>query len=404
MSGQEHHELIIIKRGEDEEHEHHSSAWKVAHADFMTAMMAFFLIMWLINVTDEEVRKMVAAYFNPVDLAASMAPQKGVEDPEDAPLEPADLDKGEGPGDGAGEQAAVPTEAEVVAREKAAFQDPYAILAKLAAQVDPDLPTALDAPEGEAGDPGESGGDILRDPFDPVYWQTDAARPAVTETPGTPGTMEKAPDETQRPNAAIARASADVRSGGPKSAAADRDLALTGAAPILKTGPDSGGSPADAAAAVALSEELQATLSGATNETGSPHLEVMATDEGVLVSLTDDIDFAMFPIGSAIPDPKVVKVMERVAEALTSQPGQIVVRGYTDARPFRSDSYDNWRLSSARAHMAQYMLVRGGIDEERIQSIEGHADRDPKNSADPNAAENRRIEILLREPATGTRP
>ena len=47
------HELIIVRRHEEEEHEHHSSAWKVAHADFMTAMMAFFLIMWLINVTDD---------------------------------------------------------------------------------------------------------------------------------------------------------------------------------------------------------------------------------------------------------------------------------------------------------------------------------------------------------------
>ena len=53
----ENHELIIVKRHEDEEHPHHSSAWKVAHADFMTAMMAFFLIMWLINVTDDKMRK-----------------------------------------------------------------------------------------------------------------------------------------------------------------------------------------------------------------------------------------------------------------------------------------------------------------------------------------------------------
>src|SRR5262245_43548843 len=51
------HELIIIRRVEEDEHEAHNSAWKVAHADFMTAMMAFFLIMWLINATDEETRK-----------------------------------------------------------------------------------------------------------------------------------------------------------------------------------------------------------------------------------------------------------------------------------------------------------------------------------------------------------
>ena len=71
------HELIIIRRLEEEEHEGHNTAWKVAHADFMTAMMAFFLIMWLINVTDEETRKGISAYFNPVHLSAA---QKGLDD------------------------------------------------------------------------------------------------------------------------------------------------------------------------------------------------------------------------------------------------------------------------------------------------------------------------------------
>ena len=70
MSGAAHeHELIIVRRHEEEEHAHHSSAWKVAHADFMTAMMAFFLIMWLINVTDDEVRKGISQYFNPIHLS-----------------------------------------------------------------------------------------------------------------------------------------------------------------------------------------------------------------------------------------------------------------------------------------------------------------------------------------------
>ena len=52
--------------------------------------------------------------------------------------------------------------------------------------------------------------------------------------------------------------------------------------------------------------------------------------------------------------------------------------------------------SSARAQMASYMLVRGGVDEARVERIEGYADRQPRNAADPKAAENRRIEILLR--------
>ena len=57
---------IIIKRkkvsGGDG---HHGGAWKVAYADFVTAMMAFFLLMWLLNATTEQQRKGIADYFSP---------------------------------------------------------------------------------------------------------------------------------------------------------------------------------------------------------------------------------------------------------------------------------------------------------------------------------------------------
>jgi len=44
---------------------HHGGAWKVAYADFVTAMMAFFLLMWLLNATTEDQRKGIADYFDP---------------------------------------------------------------------------------------------------------------------------------------------------------------------------------------------------------------------------------------------------------------------------------------------------------------------------------------------------
>jgi len=44
---------------------HHGGAWKVAYADFVTAMMAFFLLMWLLNATTEKQRKGLADYFDP---------------------------------------------------------------------------------------------------------------------------------------------------------------------------------------------------------------------------------------------------------------------------------------------------------------------------------------------------
>lgn len=57
---------IIIKRKKAAAVQgHHGGAWKVAYADFVTAMMAFFLLMWLLNATTEDQRKGLADYFNP---------------------------------------------------------------------------------------------------------------------------------------------------------------------------------------------------------------------------------------------------------------------------------------------------------------------------------------------------
>ena len=55
---------IIIKRIKKGGHGHHGGAWKIAYADFVTAMMAFFLLMWLLGSTTEGDRKGIADYFN----------------------------------------------------------------------------------------------------------------------------------------------------------------------------------------------------------------------------------------------------------------------------------------------------------------------------------------------------
>ena len=47
---------------------HHGGAWKVAYADFVTAMMAFFLLMWLINTTSPEQKRGIADYFAPASV------------------------------------------------------------------------------------------------------------------------------------------------------------------------------------------------------------------------------------------------------------------------------------------------------------------------------------------------
>jgi chemotaxis protein MotB len=58
---------IIIKKVRKAAHVHHGGAWKIAYADFVTAMMAFFLLMWLINMTTVEQKIGLAEYFAPGD-------------------------------------------------------------------------------------------------------------------------------------------------------------------------------------------------------------------------------------------------------------------------------------------------------------------------------------------------
>ena len=55
---------IIVKRIKKHAHGHHGGAWKIAYADFMTAMMAFFLLMWLIGSASKGDLQGIAAYFN----------------------------------------------------------------------------------------------------------------------------------------------------------------------------------------------------------------------------------------------------------------------------------------------------------------------------------------------------
>ncbi|MCX7286956.1 MAG: OmpA family protein [Rhodobacterales bacterium] len=66
MAGQGNAAPVIIKRKKVvQAGGHHGGAWKVAYADFVTAMMAFFLLMWLLNATTEKQRKGISDYFNP---------------------------------------------------------------------------------------------------------------------------------------------------------------------------------------------------------------------------------------------------------------------------------------------------------------------------------------------------
>ena len=72
---------IIVKKIVEAAHGgHHGGAWKVAYADFVTAMMAFFLLMWIIGATTEKQRKVIADYFTPtlIEMRMKSAGSNGI--------------------------------------------------------------------------------------------------------------------------------------------------------------------------------------------------------------------------------------------------------------------------------------------------------------------------------------
>ena len=88
--------IIIVKKRRKGGHAHHGGAWKVAYADFVTAMMAFFLVMWLVTAVSKEQRAAIFDYFkNPsMEPGKSSAPAPGQMGPGGASTSPINLGGG----------------------------------------------------------------------------------------------------------------------------------------------------------------------------------------------------------------------------------------------------------------------------------------------------------------------
>ena len=396
-------ELVIIRRrGGGEDAPHKGGVWKIAYADFMTAMMAFFLVMWLINATDQRVITQVATYFNPLKLTDKSAHQRGLHESDlaaqsddgvlnagkgktEAKADRGTSDKSKGnksdhlKGDDNKKAEKKATRGEAQYPEETLYRDPQGTLDKLA-----EAAQRVDAVAGErSGEVKGTGGIAYRNPFEPAPRQADAAakpterttapsEPAPASDAGQAGLAKSAPAPVGGKEAAVRAEQKEAAVRAEQEAAAAR------------------------AAAAGLDGELRQAIAQSAGGL-APRLDVAATEEGLLISLTDDYDFGMFAVASAEPRPAMVVVMEKIAKVLARQTEPLIVRGHTDGRPYRTGAYDNWRLSTARAHMAYLMLLRGGIAEARFERIEGRADRQLKIPSDRDAAQNRRIEILLRK-------
>ncbi len=239
MDDQPHPEIIIVKRRANHEEEHHGGAWKIAFADFMTAMMAFFLVLWIINATDKNTKSIIARYFNAVKLeeaartpksihgdnsavttidvsdaknpgaSGAAGPQESSKTNDDA----ADAAKsGDGPenkgvdqsarqGNGAAAEAADPTNPKPAMSEGVLFADPYRGLDAIAGPSSPNVRAIAQSERVKTtSEAGSADPDAFRDPFRPIGHELAMPAPnAGGAKPPPAGVPTGSPRHRRRP-------------------------------------------------------------------------------------------------------------------------------------------------------------------------------------------------------------
>jgi chemotaxis protein MotB len=409
---------VVVRRGHGEEEGHHGGVWKIAYADFMTAMMAFFLVMWLVNAANTEMKASVASYFNPIKLSDTVIRKKGLMDVDGkANAEESKKGRTHTPGKSETTPDAVPLRpGEAV---KFGTEQGYG------RSVEPsELPYGHDGNADDSSRASETGR-AFRDPFNP-FAPGQLMTKEGQDSESAPGTRPARPVAESEARRAVEAGKQDQ---GPERRPAevgkDREKQMAMQSPPA-AGETREARPADAgrfaptpggeastkgvaealkaaeearkleASAASVLRDIQTAVKPIAGE-GGPGIEVTIEGNGIVLSLTDTSTFGMFAIGSAEPSKQTLDLISRITPVLAANSKRIVVRGHTDSRVYRTQSNNNWRLSMSRAEAAYAMLVRAGIDESRFSRIEGYADRKLKVPTDPEAAANRRIEILLQQ-------
>ena len=314
--------IMIIRREEVVEAGHHGGAWKVAYADFVTAMMAFFLLMWLLNATTEAQRRGLADYFSP---SASVNVQRS----------------------GTGRPLA----------GQSPFEDGAAISDRGTVAV----MNANNPPVDQEDD----GGDTL------------AIHSVHADAPGA-GAQSRNPGENQGK-----AQGASGNSAGFTSPAAERQAAEHARRE-------------EQANFARVAAEIQRAIT--TDPDLAPiarQLSIDLTPEGMRVQIRDSEGLPMFATGSPEPTARARAVLQRLTPMLMSLHEAVAIAGYTDATPYPRAGRTNWDLSADRANATRRILTESGLPDGRIRDVAGHGERDPLVPADPLAASNRRIAILL---------
>jgi chemotaxis protein MotB len=347
---------IVIKKEEVVEGGHHGGAWKVAYADFVTAMMAFFLLMWLLNATTEEQRRGLADYFSPMNVLARNTSGTGQPFGGHTPYDQGTLASDRGADPVMQGKAPPPPDEETDSDQQSTGRT--------------QSPT-----EGTAAQAGRAGK------------QRTARGNAATETEQH---GERAPGGGVAPSQAktasraefLANAGAGPRQ--PDLQNAD-DVALQAAAERRE----------HAEFEKAAQQIREAVRADPALADLSRQLAIDITPDGLRIQLLDEDNQPMFPSGSATLSDKARLLLQKVAPVLAKLSEPLVLTGHTDATPYNGPGRTNWELSADRANATRRVLVDAGMPEERFKEVAGRADRDPLLPAEPLAAANRRIAIVV---------
>jgi chemotaxis protein MotB len=376
---------VIIKKEEIVEAEAHGGAWKVAYADFVTAMMAFFLLMWLLNATTEDQRKGLADYFSPNSLLSHASSGTG------QPFG----------GHTAFDQGALVS-------DRGAVQ---VIVGSRPTPIDPTDPDSQpDAPTRSGADDDQDQGaspPAAPPPSPPPAPETAALTPPPMNVAATPAQMNVTATPAQM-NVAATPAQMKLASAPTLATSGlSAETALSQSAQSSAAGAAQSRGPTQAELRDAQQRQEKAEFNQAAQQIrdavrGDPALADLArqlaidiTPQGLRIQILDEDHQPMFPLGSAAPNDRAKLLLQKVTPVLAKLSQDISIAGHTDSAPFPGPDRTNWELSTERANATRRLLVEGGLPDSRIRSVTGNADRDPLLPADPLAAANRRIAIVV---------
>ena len=380
---------IVVKRVEEVVGGHHGGAWKVAYADFVTAMMAFFLLMWLLNATTEEQRRGLAEFFNPTHVLAQqragLAQPFGGSTPNSA-------------GRMSSDSGAVRVE-----------RGPRPVLMDLEEEDDSDRPVepfpSRQAPPGtaEEGRVGTTENGPERRPDRIGGSANDQGAHSQTNS-------EERNGQSQAANRAVANSSNARDQALNEATRALRDMVQTDGINQNTTAQDTGNGSTSNRQNQAIDgpqreeQQFQATAQSLRDlfsrdpalQDLMNNLRVEVTNEGLRVQLLESDGTPMFLTGGASPTERTRLAITRIANVIRTVRNPILISGHTDSAPFRSNSgRTNWELSTERANAARRLLQEAGIPDSRIQGVVGLADREPLTPPEASASANRRVSIVI---------